>query len=151
MTQKKVTLTLPNERFELMELSGDGKPAICLVNAALVEFKSKEVFSWQCSLVVKLKHLDERNMPTQAERQVVDQFFQQIDAGIKKNNNALFLARVTWNKTQQWIWQLHNPEAANDYLLQIVEAQTHARPFNFSIDADQDWARTQWLLDPLKK
>jgi len=36
---QKVTIALPKEEYELIELKGNNLPAICLVNKSLVEFK----------------------------------------------------------------------------------------------------------------
>ena len=75
---RQVKLQLPAEKFELIELQGNGLPAICLVNEALLEFEHPHVFAWQCSIIFDLQQLDESNMPVQSERQLMDAFFAQL-------------------------------------------------------------------------
>jgi len=72
---KKVTIDIPTEDYELIELKGNNLPAICLVNKSLVGFKHQDIFPWFCTLTLDLKDLDAKDMPTQTEKEVVNAFF----------------------------------------------------------------------------
>jgi hypothetical protein len=151
----KIQIQLPQEAYELIELQGSGLSAICLVNKGLLEFqrnqKNKAVFGWQLRITVDLKQYAPNGLATDSERKILDAFFQQMDAPIKGNHNALWLGRVTWNKTQELIWRVHNPQVANDIIMDLIETEKHERPFDYSIDPDEKWEKAAWLLDPLEK
>ena len=80
MDKKSVTIDLPEESFELIELKGNNIPAICLVNQSLLEFKQQSIFGWQCSITLDLQDLDDKDMPTQSERYLLNHFFKKIDS-----------------------------------------------------------------------
>ena len=79
---KKVTIKIPVESYELIELKGNNLPAICLVNKSLVKFESRELFPWFCTLTLDLKDLDSKDMPTDSEKEVINAFFDKMDKQI---------------------------------------------------------------------
>ena len=147
---KKVSITIPTESYELIELKGNNLPAICLVNKSLVKFEHQDIFPWFCTLTLDLKDLDSKDMPTDSEKEVLNAFFNKLDAELKKDHNGLFVARVTWNKTQQLVWRLHDPVLADDFIQGIIESEDHPRSFDYAINNDPTWNKSKWLLDPLK-
>ena len=150
MTQAS-PLTLPVEQTELMELQGSGMSALCLVNKSMLQFEHKALFDWHCSLTLDLADCGDNGMPSAQERDQLNAFFTKIDGLIKANNNAVWLARVTWNKTQELIWRVHNPQLANDIIQAIISKEDHPLPFDYRIEPDTDWSAAAWLLDPLRK
>jgi hypothetical protein len=89
-------------------------------------------------------------MPSKKERELLDEFGDTLDADIKgpdkQKPNALFLARITWNKTRELIWRVFDPEITNNYLEQIISDDKLIRQFDYRIDPDVDWKLSKWHL-----
>ena len=58
--------------------------------------------------MIDFEDLIDNGMPSKSEREIVDPFGDRLDLLIKGDDlekpNALFLARITWNKTRKLIW-----------------------------------------------
>ena len=124
MTDYKVVI--PDEKPRIIEFIQDNSPGIAYVNRSLVDFEPKEVFSWHLSIIVEIQDIVENGMPSTKERELLDKFGETLDKNIKgadkQKPNALFLARITWNKTRELIWRVYDPEIADEYLKQIFSA-----------------------------
>ena len=69
-------------------------PGIATIKSALVEFEPKVVFGWHLSIMIAAQDLDDQQLPTPDEQQVLDAFEDEPAPIIKANENALFLSRV---------------------------------------------------------
>ena len=89
-------------------------------------------------------------MPSKKEQELLDKFGQTLDDNIKGQDkekpNAIFLARITWNKTRELIWRVYDPDLIHKYLRQIITDDSSPRPFDYRIDPDKDWKLTEWHL-----
>ncbi len=139
-------VVIPDEVYAILEWQRNDLPAICVVNQALANFEPKVVFSWRLSIIVDCVELAKRGMPTPEERGVLDQLGKQFDAHFKADGNALFLARITWSGTRQFLYRVYDPEVANRYLTAIIEDETNARPFEFRMEHDETWEYARHLL-----
>ena len=148
MTDYKVVI--PDEKPRIIEFIQDNSPGIAYVNRSLVDFEPKEVFSWHLSIIVEIQDIVENGMPSTKERKLLDEFGEMLDKNIKgpdkQKPNALFLARITWNKTQELIWRVYDPEIADKYLKQIFSDESCPRPIDYRIDPDKDWKLAEWHL-----
>jgi hypothetical protein len=90
---------IPDELFGVLEWDEEGLPAICAVNQTIANFEPKAVFGWHLSIIVELSEVAGNGMPTAEEKEVVDALGTLLNAKIKADGNALFLARITWNRT----------------------------------------------------
>ena len=148
MTDYKVVI--PDEKPRIIEFIQDNSPGIAYVNRSLVDFEPKEVFSWHLSIIVEIQDIVENGMPSTKERELLDKFGETLDKNIKgadkQKPNALFLARITWNKTRELIWRVYDPEIADEYLKQIFSDNSCPRPFDYRIDPDKDWKLAEWHL-----
>jgi len=141
---------IPDEYYQLLKFKQDDLPGIAVVNSALKEFEPKIVFNWHLSIMFELEGLIKNGMPSRKERSIIDAYGDMLDDNIKGPDkarpNALFLARITWNKTRELIWRVYNPEIVNDYLQQIISDKSYPRKFDYRIDPDNEWKLTQWHL-----
>lgn len=148
MTEYRVTI--PEEKPRIIEFIQDNFPGIAYVNRSLIDFEPKEVFGWHLSIMLDIQETVENGMPSKRERELLDEFGDILDTNIKghdiENPNALFLARITWNKTRELIWRVYNPEIADKYLQQIISDNSSPRPFDYRIDPDKDWKLAEWHL-----
>ncbi|MEM7368683.1 MAG: DUF695 domain-containing protein [Bacteroidota bacterium] len=147
---KEYRVIIPEESYQILEFKQDLLPGIAVVNASLTSFEPKEVFSWHCSVMVELEDLMENGMPTREERVILDEYGDFLDSEIKGTQsdkpNALFLARITWNRSRELIWRVHDAEKTFQFLQQIIDQETHDRQFNFRIDPDPEWTLATWHL-----
>jgi hypothetical protein len=141
----------PDEEYQLLKFKKDQRPGIAVVNSALKKFKLRIVFNWHLSIILDLEDLIENGMPSKHEQTIIDAYEGILDENIKGLNkekpNALFLARITWNKTRQLIRRVCDPEPANEYLQEIILQNLSPRQFGYRIDPDNEWELTKWHLN----
>lgn len=141
---------IPEEEYSVGEFVQDNLPGIAAVNISLCNFEPKVVFSWHLSILIQLEDLIENGMPSESEVMLIDDFEDKLDEILKgpssKKVNALFFARITWNKTMELIWRVYDPEVANPELQKIIEHKAHPRLFDYRIDHDPEWKLTEWHL-----
>jgi len=146
---KEFIVDISEEHYQVTEFKQEDLPGIGVVNIALRDFEPKEVFAWHCSVMIDFEELIVNGMPSQDEVKIVDKFQDFLDEKIKGDPikpNALFLARITWNKTREIIWRIYDPEITNDLLSALIESKDYPREFDFRIDHDPEWKMTQWHL-----
>jgi hypothetical protein len=89
-------------------------------------------------------------MPSEFEREAVDFFGDSLDAVFKGDEpekpNALFLARITWNKCRELVYRVYDPKPANQYLADMIKEKTYPRAFDYRIDHDPEWKMAEWHL-----
>ncbi|MEN5197523.1 DUF695 domain-containing protein [Sphingobacterium faecium] len=152
MTDYKVLI--PDESYSLLNFKQDDLPGVAVVNTALREFEPKIVFAWQLSIMIDLDDLINNGMPSKSEVEVIDNYGDYLDNEIKGPDkdkpNALFLARITWNKTRELIWLVYDPEISNSFLQEIITANSSPRQFDYRIDPDDNWELAKWHLTDWK-
>lgn len=148
MTDYRVII--PEEHYHILKFKQDNLPGVAVINDALKEFEPKIVFSWHLSIMFDLEDLVNNGMPSKQEQVVIDAYGDLLDSDIKGANkekpNALFLARITWNKTRELIWRVYDPEIAHKYLQQIIADNSSPREFDYRIDPDEEWKLAKWHL-----
>lgn len=148
---QKMTVKLPQEDLSIVEFIQDETPGVLTVNAALKDFPERMPFAWHLSVMVVCQNVVNDNMPSKAEQGLLVKFEEQLDETLKKDGNALFLANITHNGTKELIWRVYNPELSNDYLHALIESEDHPRAFEFTLEQDINWAKTEWLFECLEK
>ncbi len=145
---------IPDEHYQIVEFRQEDLPGIGVINKALCNFEPKVVFAWHLSLMIEFESLVANGMPSAEEREVVDAFGDALDAIFKGDDpekpNALFLARITWNKTRELIYRVYDPEPCHQYLTRVINEKTSPRPFEYRIDNDPEWKLAKWHLDAAK-
>ena len=147
MTDYKVII--PEEAYSLVKFRQEDMPGIAFINASLKSFENHIVFPWHLSLMLNFTDLIDNGMPSSDERGLVDPFFDKVEMDLKGDSvkpNGLFLARITWNGTREFIWRIHEPEIANKYLRKVIRQKKSPRPFDFRMDHDPEWKLAQWHL-----
>jgi len=141
---------IPDDLYSLLNFEQDDLPGVAVVNTALKEFEPKIVFAWHLSIMIDLDDLIENGMPSKSEVEVIDNYGDYLDNEIKGKDkerpNALFLARITWNKTRELIWRVYDPEVSNGFLQEIITANSSPRQFDYRIDPDDNWELAKWHL-----
>ena len=146
---KEFKVEIPEDKPELFKFNQDNLPGIVYVNAALSGFEPKKVFVWHLSIIINLENLIENGMPSIEEREIIDPFGDELEKNIRgdlEKPNALFLARVTWNATRELIFRVFDPEIANDHLQSIISSKSYPREFDFRMEEDFEWQKTEFYL-----
>ena len=90
--------------------------------------------------------LVENRLPSPNEQKVLYEFEDRLASFITTNGNALFLARVTHDARREIIWRVHGPEAPHAALNQILVSKNYPREFDYRIESDPEWRKTEWYL-----
>ncbi len=148
MNEYKVTI--PENSFSVVTFNQDDMPGVADVNIALRDFEPKVVFSWHLSLIIDCEDSDENGMPTKKEQDLIESFAERLDSLLKRTGsekqNALFLARITWNNTCEFIWRVYEPALTNNILHEVIAEDNFPRPFDYKMESDPTWQRTKWHL-----
>ncbi|MCK0115022.1 DUF695 domain-containing protein [Gelidibacter sp. F63206] len=148
---KEFKVHIPKEHYQIINFEKEALPAIGVINISLVDFEPKEIFSWHCSLILDFEDFIDNGMPTKEQVLVADKFEDFLDDKIKGENkekpNALFLGRVTWNKTRQLLWRVYDPELTSQFLRSTIENKKYPLNFDFNISIDEEWAYAKWYLE----
>ena len=140
-------IVVPKEIYTLREFRQRDLPGFATINTALREFEPKLAFSWHLSVLLRCVDLIENRLPSPDEQNALYGFEDKLGGSIKADNNALFLARVTHDAHKELIWRVHDPEAANLVIQNIVRAKNHPREFDWRIEEDQRWRKASWYLN----
>lgn len=142
---------IPKENYQIINFEKEGLPASGTINISLKGFEPKEIFSWHCSLILDFEGFMENGMPTKEQVLIADKFEDFLDDKIKGTNkekpNALFLGRVTWNKTRQLLWRVYDPDLVNQFLKNTIEDNKYPLNFDYNISFDEEWTYAKWYLE----
>ncbi len=152
MRQREIRVRIPKPDFTLFNARRDELPEIIVVNGALKDFEHKEVFPWYLRITIEAKELIENGMPAPTESELLfeigDEIEQAVLAGRTGNNgeNALFIARGTWNELRELRYQVHDPEIANDSLQSLLKSRDWQRPWEFEMKHQPDWENAEYAF-----
>ena len=152
---KEFTVLIPRESYSILDFKKEGLPGVAVINTAIKDFEPKEVFDWHLSVMLDFEDLIDNGMPSKSEREIIDSFGDKLDLLMKGDNldkpNALFLGRITWNKTRELIWRVFDPEIADGILKHIIEKNDSPRQFDYRMDHDLNWDFAKWHLSDYEK
>jgi Family of unknown function (DUF695) len=143
---EKYRVVIPDEVYAVLDWRQEDLPAIGVVNQAMAGFEPKVVYAWHLSIIVEFQELAGNGMPTPEEEVILEEIGEEFGRDLKAGGNALFLAQITWNGTKQFFYRVYDPEVANRYLSDIIEAETQRRHFDFRMVHDETWEHAKWYL-----
>jgi hypothetical protein len=142
---REVRIVLPEPRYTIFDVKRDGSPEIIVVNESLLAFRHLDAFRWHLRITIEAKELIENGMPSPAESEVLEKFGDNLEAIVLSGrtdrgaDNALFLARSTWNGVRQLLYQVHDPEVAHAALQQELKITSHLREWDYRMTDDPQW------------
>lgn len=137
---------IPEEIHSLIEFRQQERPGFATINLALQTFEPKSLFDWHLSVLIRYVDCIEHRLPSASEQKLLYSFEDRLDPLIKANNNAVFLARVTHNSFREIVWRVHDPDAADIVLRQVLTEKQYQREFDYRIDDDPKWEKAAWYL-----
>jgi hypothetical protein len=140
MSVSRITVEYTEPIYSHFNTSRGDLPAVVGVNAALREFKHRDLFPWHLSVLITPQALAEQGMPTGEECLVLDAVDDEIEAVVTGDRNAFFLARETWNGRRQLLFRVHDPEVADRFLQQLISRGSQQREWEFLMEYDAYWS-----------
>ena len=131
----------PEPSYTVVQREDEGAQVYAAVNTSLaaLDQAERELFSWQLSLILDLETEDEKGLTLDHEAKAIEPFCKQVETDLLIRGNAMPLARITWRKTRELLFRVYNPVAADEIIKKIIESESNPRPFNYTIDPDNEW------------
>ena len=145
MNHQRVKIIAPEPHFTLFEATRSGKPEVVVVNDALRGFPHVTIFPWHLLVTIDAQELVENGMPSPSESEVLfrvgDEIQNLVLGGETEHNsqNALFLARSTFDGCRELLFQVHDPGITHTALQGFLASRTWERSWDYSIVNDQEW------------
>jgi Family of unknown function (DUF695) len=152
MEESRVEIDVPQAKFTLFDATRSGKPEVVVVNEALLAFLHLEVFPWHLLVTLEATELVENGMPSQSESEVLFRIGDEIEDVVlggkteHGSNNALFLARSTWDGRRELMFQVHNPEVAHSALQALLGSREWERAWEYRMESDLEWSNAAYLF-----
>lgn len=152
MDENQTTVILPQQRDVLMKAKRDGMEEVIVVNKALLSFPHSTIFPWYLCVTLEAKALIDNGMPSPAESALLFQIGDEIEATVLAGrtahgaDNALFLARSTWNGLRQLLYYVHDPEIAHLALQALLASRTWERAWDYRMEEDFDWEKAAYVF-----
>jgi Family of unknown function (DUF695) len=152
MTENEVRIVVPETHYTLFDTSRNGLPEVIVVNDALLAFPHIEIFPWYLKVTIEARDLVEDGMPSEGESQLLFEIGDAIEEAIvggqteHGGQNALFLARSTWNALRELRYQVHNPKITDNALKQLLAGKEWQRPWAYEMKADEEWVHAGFVF-----
>ena len=134
---------IPEPFFTLINTSIGDDPAVVVINSALLTFKGREDFPWHLRVNIDCKQIGANGMPTSEEIVALQQLEDSIEAPLKADQNAIFLARITARSERVLLYRIHDPEVANNALQSLVATASPLREWDYRMEHDIHWNLAQ--------
>ena len=152
MIGKEVRIVVPEPHYTLFKTTRDGLPEVVSVNDAVVAFAHVEIFPWHLRITIEAHDLAQDRMPASDESEllfdIADAIEEVVVAGRtgQGRQNALFLARSTWNGTRELRFQVHDPAIANAALKQLIAGREWPRHWDYEMTEDAAWRHAAFVF-----
>lgn len=152
MDENETTIILPQQREVLMTTKRDGLAEVIAVNEALLSFPHSTIFPWYLCVTLEAKELIDNGMPSPTESALLFQTGDEIEASVLAGrtehgaDNALFLARSTWNGLRQLLYYVHDPEITHLALQALLASRTWERDWDYRMEEDVDWEKAAYVF-----
>ncbi|NHQ85571.1 DUF695 domain-containing protein [Iodobacter sp. HSC-16F04] len=152
----RTSIEVPEPHYTLFNATRSGQPEVIVVNDALLSFPLAEIFPWHLVVTLEVADTVENGMPSSTESAILFQIGDEIESTVLTSRtehgsqNALFLARSTWNVQRELLFQVHDPETANQALQQLLGCRKWEREWSYRManDASREAAANVFQLFP---
>jgi hypothetical protein len=131
---------IPPESLLVIQAVTDGLPDIWIVNRALGGFAPRAELAWHLSVIIQMAEPTAAGMPAPAEQEVLGALGEELRRKLLADENAAFLASITWNGTRQLVFRVRDPERADAYLKTRVDDPSPVRQMEYRMEEDPAWA-----------
>ena len=152
MPDREVRVVVPKPDYTLFNAKREGLPEVIVINGALIDFDYKEIFPWYLRISIDAKELIENGMPATKESDLLFEIGDEIEGAVlngkteQGGENALFLARGTWNALRELRYQVHDPEIAHNALQNLLKTKDWQRPWEYEMKQQPNWENAGFLF-----
>lgn len=152
MADHEVCIDIPKPHFTIFEGNRDGKFEVIVVNDALLAFAYPDVFAWHLCVTLVAEEVLENGMPSPEESELLFRIGEEIEATVlsgrteRHGENALFLARSTWNASRDLLFQVHDPEIAHVALQRLLNDRAWKREWDYWMEKDPEWTNAAFVF-----
>lgn len=152
MHENETKIILPQQREVLMGAKRDGLKEVIVINEALLGFPHSAIFRWYLCVTLEAKELVEEKMPSPPESELLFQISDEIEAIVLAgrtehgSDNALFLARSTWNGLRQLLFYVYDPEITHGALQALLASRTWERAWDYRMEEDFEWEKAGYVF-----
>jgi Family of unknown function (DUF695) len=146
MTQSETRVIVPEPHYTMFNAKRSGKAEVVVINDSLLSFVHTDIFPWHLRVIMQATDLIDNGMPSPEESEILfsigDEIEKVVDHGRTEHNsqNALFLARSTWDGIRELLFQVHDPEVAHVALQALLQSRVWARKWNYKMENDPQWS-----------
>jgi Family of unknown function (DUF695) len=119
-----------------------GSPLFLIINTPYVGFERRDIFQWVLTIWVSVRKEEGGGMPTGDEAEVLNAMEDKIYRAISPENqqkNAIFVLRETDCDVRTIYFAVYDAELANSVLQTFLKEARFDLPWEFRMEADQDW------------
>jgi hypothetical protein len=145
-------IVVPEPHYTLFDTTRGELPEVIVVNDSLLPFSNREIFPWHIRVTFEAEDLVENGMPSPAESELLFALGDQVESVILSGRtklgaeNALFVARSTWNATRELRYQVHDPEITHAALQELLTGRDWATPWDYEMKHEHDWISAQAIF-----
>ena len=140
---------IPDDFFSVFKFIQEDSLGVAAINTALRGLEHKVVFGWHLSVMLHFDNVRKNGLPNEKDHKKIENFENELGRLINLDSekpNGVFLGRITWNKTAELIWRVHNPKETNKIIQRILKEKLYPFPFDYRIDPDANWNLAEWHL-----
>lgn len=140
-----VSVLVPEPHYTIINTSRRENPVVVVANDALLAFPHIDVFPWHLHVEVHAQELAQHQMPTTEESELLFSISDRIESTVlagrtdRGGENSLFLARTTGNAIREMMFQVHNPDIADQALQALLSRESWLRPWQYEMTHDAGW------------
>jgi len=142
---------IPDPHYTLISTSRGPAPAVVVVNSALRDFSGRATFPWHLVVAISCRDVAQHGMPTSSETAILNRIEEDFSRVLCRDDNAIFLARITCNARRDLLYRIHDPEIANSQLQQLLSCPVSQREWEYRLEEDMAWHLAQPELRLLEK
>lgn len=146
ITDRKVN-KYPVDNFAVFEHTDEnGYLTFITANLSYKNFSYRNEFPWFTRVVINTKSYNENGHPDDEEAEILNAFEDLIEKSLKEVTATQYIGRTTLYKKRELLYYVKDLRAAEYMLNSIRDDESTVRQFNFSIDADPEWQKVEYIF-----
>jgi hypothetical protein len=128
----------PGEEFSLLELTGENKLFIALINMAYKGYRYKAKYPWSLSISIPLINPGENGIPNPNDSIALDEFEDKLNERLIDTCAFQYVGRITGEGSRKLMYYLNTPQETVNLLNKILESN-ESRAFEYCCEKDAGW------------
>jgi Family of unknown function (DUF695) len=129
----------PGESFTIFKLDFPDGWGLASANKAYDNYPNKSFYGWHVLIELEVIDKNENGHPIDSEAAKLNAIEDKVDAFLKKNQTAHFVARVTRNGFRDLLYYIDKPAINQQQLAFFCDEVMKERAINLTIQKDPEW------------